>query len=106
MNDNVEKRGRGRPKTIESDIILPSSPEDQNTIRKVVEDTVLLLHKIELVKQDIKDNLESLSETFELPVGFLNKIVKTRYKENYAILSKDVEVFEQSYETLFPEDAE
>lgn len=82
------------------EIVMPSNPADQEVIRKVLEDVVLEMRKKESISAVIKDHIDSLAETFELPKSLLKKMARTLYKDNYEALSKETETFEQAFETI------
>lgn len=84
----------------EVEVVMPTSPADQEVIRKVLEDVVLEMRKKESINDVIKDHIDSLSETFDLPKSLLKKMARTLYKDNYESLTKETETFEQAFETI------
>lgn len=86
--------------TNESNIILPSSPADQLKLKQMLTEAVNCHTRIDAEKDAIKEIIEDISETFQLPKKIVSKIVNAEHKGNFDALQEENENFVQLYELI------
>lgn len=85
---------------IEQELIIPSSPKDQEKIRRVLQTISESYTRIESEKDLIKDEIDALAEEFKIPKKFLNKMARTFHRQNFDQQVGEQEDFTQLYETI------
>lgn len=79
-------------------IVVPSSAADRKDIKIKVREATDSMVRIEGEKEQIKAIVELVSEKYELPKSFVNRLVKTMHKsdfdKNVALESDFQELFE------------
>jgi len=78
-------------KKVQQEIVIPSSPQDLETIRKELEAASEILQRIELEKEKIKDIVSGLSETFNLPKRLVTKMIVAFHKANIEEIVEDTD---------------
>jgi hypothetical protein len=82
------------------DVIIPSSPEDREKIRRVLRTVSDSMTRIEAEKDLIKDEIGALVEDFEIPRKFLNKMARTFHRQNFKDIVDEQDDFATLYETV------
>lgn len=85
---------------------IPSSPKDQERIRRVMQTVSDSFTRIEAEKDLIKDEIASLAEELELPKKVLSKMARVYHKQNYDEVQADESDFQNFYETVMGFDHE
>lgn len=85
---------------IEQEIIIPSSPADQEKIRRVLQTISDSFTRIEAERELIKDEIDALAEDFDIPKKFLSRMARTFHRQNFDQVSNEQSNFETLYETI------
>lgn len=81
-------------------VVVPSSPEDRKKIKKVMQEVSDIKTMIEANRDTIKEAIKALSEEYELPVKFLNKMAKTYHAQTYDKEVSEHDDFQALYEQV------
>ena len=65
-----------------SNIVLPSSPKDQESIRNGIQEIVNCLLRIDAEKDAMKDILDTLKDKYEIPPKYSRKAATLIHKQN------------------------
>lgn len=84
-------------------IIIPSNPEDRVKIRKSMEEISNVMTMIEAKREFIKEEIKALSEKYELPTRFLNKMASAFHRQTFKKEIDDMEDFERLYTEVIGE---
>ena len=64
-------------------VVVPSNPADLKTINSAIKEISDCYVRMASEREAIKDIVDDLSEKFELPKKFINKMGKTYFKQNF-----------------------
>ena len=67
----------------DSNIILPSNPADRKKIMDAMSEISNAYTRIDSEKEYVKDALDTLSKTYNLPKRVLSKLSKVMHKGNF-----------------------
>lgn len=81
-------------------IILPSNPADRKKILDAMSEISNSYTRIEGEKEYIKESLDTISKTYNLPKRVLSKLSKVMHKGNFEEEAGNFEDFSELYETL------
>lgn len=84
----------------DSNIILPSNPADRKKIMDAMSEISNAYTRIESEKEYVKDALDTISKTYNLPKRVLSKLSKVMHKGNFEEEAGNFEDFSDLYETL------
>ncbi len=84
----------------DSNIILPSNPADRKKIMDAMSEISNAYTRIDSEKEYVKDALDTLSKTYNLPKRVLSKLSKVMHKGNFEEEAGNFEDFSDLYETL------
>lgn len=84
----------------DSNIILPSDPADRKKIMDAMSEISNAYTRIDSEKEYVKDALDTLSKTYNLPKRVLSKLSKVMHKGNFEEEAGNFEDFSDLYETL------
>lgn len=84
----------------DSNIILPSNPADRKKIMDAMSEISNAYTRIESEKECVKDALDTISKTYNLPKRVLSKLSKVMHKGNFEEEAGNFEDFSDLYETL------
>jgi uncharacterized membrane protein YcaP (DUF421 family) len=87
-----------------SDLSTFSLPTNKADIQKIENAILEISAQLQMIKdrQDsIKDIKSDLKDTFDMPTGLINKLVKAHFEHKYDEMTEENSVFELVYETLF-----
>ena len=84
----------------DSNIILPSNPADRKKILDAMSEISNSYTRIESEKEYVKDSLDTISKTYNLPKRVLSKLSKVMHKGNFEEEAGNFEDFSDLYETL------
>lgn len=82
------------------EVTLPSSPADQEKIRRVLQTISDSLTRIESERELIKDEVDALAEEYDLKKKYINKLARTFHRQNYDEQAVEHEQFSRMYEEL------
>jgi len=85
-------------------IILPSNPADRKKILDAMSEISNSYTRIEGEKEYIKEALDTISKTYNLPKRVLSKLSKVMHKGNFEEEAGNFEDFSDLYETLINAD--
>lgn len=83
-----------------SNIILPTNPADRKKILDAMQEVSKSFTRIEGEKAYVKEAIDEVSKTFNLPKRTLNKLSKVLHKGNFDEEAGTFEDFSDLYETL------
>jgi nitrate reductase NapAB chaperone NapD len=63
-------------------VVVPSSPEDRARIQSALSEISNAMTRIESERAYIKESLEMLEESFELPKKYMRKVALVYHKQN------------------------
>lgn len=81
-------------------IILPSNPADRKKILDAMSEISMSYTRIESEKSYVKEALDTISKTYNLPKRVLTKLSKVMHKGNFEEEAGNFEDFSDLYETL------
>lgn len=81
-------------------IVIPSNPADQKAIKDAVREASDSMVRIESEKEQIKTIVEMVSEKYELPKKFVNKLIRTYHKSTFDKEYQEQSDFQELYETI------
>ena len=87
-----------------SDLSTFSLPTNKADIQKIENAILEISAQLQMIKdrQDsIKDIKSDLKDTFDMPTGLINKLVKAHFEHKYDEMTEENSVFELVYATLF-----
>jgi len=83
------------------DVIIPTSPADQETILDAMKEADDSLQCIESEKEQVKAIVDTLSEKFEgLNKKYIRKLIMTYHKQNFDKMTAESEDFVELYEAI------
>ena len=65
------------------EIVIPSNPADLKAINSGIKEMSDCYVRMQAEREAIKDIVDDLSEKFDLPKKFINKMGKTFFKQNF-----------------------
>jgi hypothetical protein len=78
-------------------VIIPSNPADLQKINKWIKDACDCKTRIAAENEAIKDIVAVIKEEFKLPPKFTNKLIRTKYKDNFDQQETEQEDFAELY---------
>ena len=87
-------------------LILPTNPEDRQTIKNAIKEISNSLTRKESETENIKSIVERIFKEFQIPKEAINKNAKWYHKQNKGVDVGKVEDAQDLYETLFGTDEE
>lgn len=84
-----------------SDFALPTNPADIKRIETAILEISAQLQMIKDRQDSIKEIKTELKDSFNMPTGLVNKLVKAHFEHKYSEMTEEHSVFELVYETLF-----
>lgn len=82
-----------------SNIIIPSSPADRQTIKDAMTEISNSMVRIEGEKAFIKEVVDELSDKVDIEKKYLNKLARVYHKQTLAQVSAEMEDLEALYES-------
>lgn len=83
-----------------TEIVLPSSPTDLKNIQAAIKDVNDCMMRIAAERDVIKDIVADLSEKYEIPKKFFNRLARTYFKQNFEKEVAEHDDFEVLYEAV------
>jgi hypothetical protein len=83
-----------------NEIVVPSNPTDLKTIMSAIKDVNDCMIRISSERDVIKDIIADLSEKYEIPKKYFNKMAKTYYKQSFDKEASEADDFVQLYESV------
>lgn len=83
-----------------SNVILPTNPADRKKILDAMQEISNSYTRIDGEKEYVKEAIDELSKTFNLPKRTLTKLSKVLHKGNFDEEAGQFEDFSDLYETL------
>lgn len=89
-----------------SDFSMPTNPDDVKRIQNAVLEISAQMQMIADRQENIKEIKKDLKDSFDMPTGLVNKLVKAHFEQKYAEMTEENSVFELVYETIFSDASE
>lgn len=81
-------------------LIIPSSPADLKKISTMVDEGVDCLTRIASERDALKDIVDSIVEKYELPKKHVNKLIRSRFKDDFKKLQAEMEEFDELWNKI------
>lgn len=81
-------------------INIPASPEEREAIKKVIIELSNSLTREQGEKEYRREAVKELSEKYEIPPKFLNKMAKDYFKDTFNKQVEEMSDYEALYETI------
>ena len=81
-------------------MIQITNPEDRIKIKEMLDEISNSMTRVAAERDLIKETIKELSDEFQLPKKYLNKMAKIYYKKNFHIEQADQDEFESLYTTI------
>lgn len=85
---------------VQQTVILPTNPADRKKIMDAMQEISNAYTRIESEKEYVKESIDDISKTYNLPKKVLNKLSKVLHKGNFEEEAGSFEDFSDLYETL------
>lgn len=85
---------------------MPSSPADRKRIKDALHEIAGALQFIKDKRSFIKDVVEDISKSYDIPKKIVSKAATTLHKHNYDDVTQESTTFEIFYETLLNVDSD
>lgn len=72
---------------------------DPKAYAEMMESGAALLYKIDVIREELKDYIKSIAETFGMKPKDVRKVMKTVFKRDYDVQQEENSKFEALYET-------
>lgn len=80
-----------------NEIVVPSNPADLKKIKAAVVEISDAMTRIDSEKEFIKDVVDNLSEEYNLPKKYVNKLARTYHKNTFEQETAQMDDFETLY---------
>ena len=84
-----------------SDFSMPTNPDDVKRIENAILEISAQMQMIADRQENIKEIKKDLKDSFDMPTGLVNKLVKAHFEHKYGEMAEEHSVFELVYETIF-----
>lgn len=84
--------------------IPPTNPLEIEKLNKIVEACVQDMTSIKMAQERMRETVKETSEEHQITVKHLNKMIKTKFNEDYDSVIQDDEMFQLLYETVLGDD--
>ena len=81
-------------------IIIPTNPNDIARLKRLVQDAVDCMTRIEAEREAIKDIVELVKEELEIPGKYTNKLIRTKFKNDFDKLEMEQDDFAELYDKI------
>lgn len=81
-------------------MIQISNAEDRAKIKKMLDEISNSMTRMAAERDLIKETIKEVSEEFQLPKKYLNKMAKIYHKQNFHVEQADQDEFESLYVTI------
>ena len=82
-----------------SNIIIPSSESDKQKIKDAMKEISNAMTRIDSEKDFIKEAINDLSDTVQIPKKYLNKMARIYHKQNLSEVKTEMDDIETLYES-------
>ena len=89
-----------------SNIILPSSPQERTATLNALKEISNSMTRIAAEKDHIKNVVDDISSTIDVPKKYISKIATIYHKQNLNDVSAEMEDIEALYNTVVGEKSE
>lgn len=83
--------------SVDTAVVIPSNPADQEKIKAILEHIATLKDAIMLKNLEIKENIVVMTETYNIPKKLATRMANTYYKDNFQTSAAVDEVFAELY---------
>lgn len=77
-----------------------SNPEDRKKIKNALQEISDSLTRMEAERDLIKDIVKDVSDNYQLPKKYINKMARIYHKQNFQITQQETEELESLYITV------
>ncbi len=77
-----------------------SSPADRKKIKDALNEISASMTRMEGEKDFIKETIKDLSQNYQLPRKYLNKMARIYHKQNFQVTQQETEELESLYTTI------
>lgn len=84
----------------EKAVIIPSTPADQEALKKAVIDISGLMEIAAAKRAVIKEAVDAVAEEYDVPKNIVRKLARTHYAQNFNSAQAQNEDFKEAYETI------
>lgn len=81
-------------------VMMPSSPNDRDKVKKAVLEICNSMTRIDAEKDLIREILNDLKETYELPPKYIRKVAAVHHKQTISEFVDETSEIEAIYDTL------
>jgi hypothetical protein len=81
-------------------LILPSSPADKEKLKKVFDEAVVCLQRIDDQREALKEIFTHIKETFQIDPKYSRKLARTYFKNKFNEVQAESEEFESLYTAI------
>ncbi len=81
-------------------VVIPSDPKQLKQIQKMVREGTDCLLRIDAEREALKDIVESVKEEFELPKGYIVKMIKHMHAADFERKATEFDDFSALYEAV------
>jgi uncharacterized protein (DUF342 family) len=80
-------------------IIIPSSESDKQKIKDAMKEISNAMTRIDAEKEFIKEAIDELADSVQIPKKYLNKMARIHHKQNLYEVSTEMDDIETLYES-------